>query len=144
MQVLMKRKKIIMQEKGKVFIILIILITVTTCNVQKDSVSFYIEETVDSIPKFPGGNEALDKYLKDSLNWTSVDFSGHGYVIAEFHINEDGTITDIKIKRSLDVFLDQEVIRVIKKMPLWKPAYYNGKHIKSTITLPVYFKLNDY
>jgi periplasmic protein TonB len=67
--------------------------------------------------------------------------STQGIVTVLFSINAQGKADDIRIENSLGKEFDDEVFRVIRNMPLWKPAYYNGKIVKSKVSLPLTFKL---
>ncbi len=64
-----------------------------------------------------------------------------GRVAIQFVVNEDGSLSDFKVVRGLGYGCDQEAIRVLKSMPLWKPAKQNGKAVKVYYTQPMNFKL---
>jgi protein TonB len=65
-----------------------------------------------------------------------------GKVFVEFTIDKTGKIKDIHVKKSSDQkALDNEVIRVIKKMPSWKPAQKDGKAVSMQMTIPIVFAL---
>ena len=99
---------------------------------------------VEQMPQFPGGKEALKKYLKDNLNYpTLAKQQGiHGRVILRFVINRDGSISDAQIVRSLDSACDEEALRLINSMPRWIPGRQNGNPERVFYTIPVEF-LND-
>jgi periplasmic protein TonB len=99
---------------------------------------------VDVVPAFPGGEKALMKFLENNIHYTSKARENNikGKVFAYFVVNEKGEIINIEIKRSLEQSLDQEVIRVLKKMPDWSPGIYNGNPVKTALILPVLFNLN--
>lgn len=65
-----------------------------------------------------------------------------GRVSVEFIINKDGSISDIKVRRSPDDHLSKEAERVVKAMPKWKPARENGKPVRMRYVLPVMFRLS--
>ena len=56
-----------------------------------------------------------------------------GSVVVQFIVNTDSTISGISIKQPFHPLLDNEVLRVVKMMPKWKPAYQNGKFIESSL-----------
>lgn len=92
---------------------------------------------------FPGGAEALLKFIKDNLRYPP-EYSEtciQGRVIVTFIIEKDGSITDVKVLRGLDPKLDEEAIRVVRMMPKWTPATMNGNFVRSRYTVPVDFKL---
>lgn len=98
-------------------------------------------EPKESEAEFPGGQEALMRFLQRNLN-APTDELGAGekrIVKARFMIGSDGTITGVKIIQSGGVDFDNEVIRVCKKMPRWKPAFQNGTGVAESYILPVTF-----
>ena len=60
-----------------------------------------------------------------------------GSVVVQFIVNTDSTISGISIKQPFHPLLDNEVLRVVKMMPKWKPAYQNGKFIESSYSLSI-------
>ncbi len=71
---------------------------------------------------FPGGNEALVEYLDSHFNKALADEIGeYGLMVVEFTVNTDGSLSDFKIKKSLNPVLDKELIRVMKTSPRWIP-----------------------
>ena len=99
---------------------------------------------VESMPEFPGGQQALFKYLGDNVKYPVIAQENgiQGRVICQFVVNKDGSIVDIEVVRSGgDPSLDKEAIRVIKSMPKWKPGKQRGKPVRVKFTLPVNFKL---
>lgn len=91
---------------------------------------------------FPGGPQALMQFLKKELNYpqVAIDNGIQGRVMVSFVVNKDGSIQDVAVARGVDPLLDQEAIRVVKKMPKWTPAEQRGKTCRSRFTLPVLFK----
>ena len=79
-------------------------------------------------PVFPGGDEALKKYITNNANYpqTAIADSVSGTVYVSFVVNTDGSIGDCQIRRGIRSDLDEECIRVLKGMPNWKP----GKQIQ--------------
>jgi protein TonB len=100
---------------------------------------------VESMPEFPGGQQALFKYLGDNVKYPVIAQENgiQGRVICQFVVNKDGSIVDIEVVRSGgDPSLDKEAVRVIKSMPKWKPGKQRGKPVRVKFTLPVNFKLH--
>ena len=91
---------------------------------------------------FPGGQQALMQFLKKELQYpqVAIDNNVQGRVMVSFVVNKDGSIQDVQVARGVDPVLDQEAIRVVKKMPKWTPAEQRGKPCRSRFTLPVLFK----
>ena len=100
-------------------------------------------EAMEEMASFPGGSAACMKYIADHLRYPETTVNGHieGRIILGFTVNEDGSLSDIKVMRSLTPALDKEAIRVVKSMPKWNPAKQNGKAVKSKYTVPVVFRL---
>ena len=99
---------------------------------------------VESMPEFPGGQQALFKYINENVKYPVIAQENgiQGRVICQFVVNKDGSIVDIEVVRSGgDPSLDKEAIRVIKSMPKWKPGKQRGKPVRVKFTLPVNFKL---
>lgn len=99
---------------------------------------------VEEQPEFPGGFEALIKYLADNVRYPDEALKDaiEGKVIVRFDINKDGSISNIIVVRSLQPLLDAEAVRVISAMPKWNAATQRGKPIRVGFTLPVNFSLN--
>ena len=99
---------------------------------------------VENMPEFPGGQQALFKYLSENVKYPVIAQENgiQGRVICQFVVNKDGAIVDIEVVRSSgDASLDKEAIRVIKSMPKWKAGKQRGKPVRVKYTLPVNFKL---
>jgi protein TonB len=99
---------------------------------------------VESMPEFPGGQQALFKYLSENVKYPVIAQENgiQGRVICQFVVNKDGSIVDVEVVRSGgDASLDKEAIRVIKTMPKWKPGKQRGKPVRVKYTVPVNFKL---
>ena len=98
---------------------------------------------VNKSPKFPGGNESWDTWFNDNFVYPekAINSNIQGTVTASFEVSADGSISNIKIVNGVNRILDDEVIKLIKKMPKWEPANEDGKNITSIVTLPVIFSL---
>ena len=105
----------------------------------KDNVFMVVEE----MPKYPGGNQAMFKYLGENIKYpaSAQESSIQGRVICSFIVNVDGSIADTKIVRGIEPDLDAEAIRVINAMPTWVPGKQSGKLVRVKYTLPITFKL---
>jgi len=99
---------------------------------------------VEQMPVFPGGQEKMLDFLSENLKYPdSAKESGiHGTVYISFVVRKDGTISDVKVLRSIGGGCDEEAVRVVKKMPHWKPATQRGKKVDVVFTIPVVFKLD--
>lgn len=88
-------------------------------------------------------NSKLLMYVYKNLKYPSIAVENHiqGQVIAQFYVESDGQVTEIKINNGLCQAMKDEVTRVIKSMPRWSPAIKDGKPVRFLYTLPVKFKL---
>lgn len=102
-----------------------------------------IFEVVESNPSFPGGDEALMKWLSKNLKYpaSAQDAGIQGRVVVQFVVNKDGSIVEPKVVRNVDPALDKEAIRVVSAMPKWTPGKQRGKTVRVRYTLPVMFRL---
>ena len=94
--------------------------------------------------EFPGGMDALIKFMTENIEYPKAlaKENVQGKVFVEFTVKKDGKVTDPNVLKSSghDEF-DQEAIRVVNKMPNWKPGEKNGNAVDSKMTLPFMFKL---
>lgn len=93
------------------------------------------------MPKFPGGNVALKKFISENLRWP-IEFDGMGTVFLRFEVKKTGEIGKVEIQRGVDPLLDKEAIRVIKTLPKFKPGMQDGKPVNVWYSVTVPFKLN--
>lgn len=102
-----------------------------------------IYDIVEENPRFPGGDEACMKWLSENIKYPPicVEQGIQGRVYAQFVVNKDGSIVDIKIVRSPDPYLSKEAERVLKMMPKWSPGKQRGKPVRVKFSLPVMFRL---
>ena len=102
-----------------------------------------IFDVVEQMPSFPGGDKALFEYLSKNIKYPVVaEENGiQGRVIVTFVVERDGSITDVRIAKSVDPSLDKEAQRVVKSMPRWIPGKQNGSSVRVKYTVPVAFKL---
>ena len=98
---------------------------------------------VEKMPEFPGGQEALNRFLVRNIKYPLLAQENgiQGRVVCQFVVNSDGSIVDISVVRGVEESLDKEAIRVIKSMPKWTPGRQCGKSLRVKYTLPIRFKL---
>ena len=99
----------------------------------------------DVMPEFPGGDEALFAYLSQNINYPTEakDAKLEGRVYVTFVIEKDGQVSNAKILRDIGGGCGEEVLRVIRTMPKWKPGTQDGKPVRVQFNLPVAFELQD-
>ena len=94
--------------------------------------------------QFPGGDEALAKYLAANVKYPkhAADCGIEGVVEVKFTVLPDGSRKDPKIVRAIDPDLEAEALRVVAAMPAWIPATTDGTPQESTATVAVTFLLD--
>lgn len=99
-----------------------------------------IVEHPDEKPEFPGGIEAWIRYLQRMLRVPDdLEAGDRKTVRVKFVVNMNGEVTDAIITQSAGKEFDKEVLRVIGRMPKWKPGKQQGKPVASYFTQPVTF-----
>ena len=117
---------------------------------------------VEQMPEFPGGDEAMFKYLSDNLSYpqNAREAGIQGKVMVGFVVEADGSITEVKTIRFFPITdskekskpvtltmvlqkeLEDEAIRVVKAMPKWTPGKQRGRNVRVAYRLPITFTLN--
>ena len=100
-------------------------------------------DVVEQMPSFPGGMGALMSWLSQNIKYPVIAAENgvQGRVIVQFVVEKDGSITDVKVAKSVDPSLDKEAARVVGSMPHWIPGKQNGSAVRVKYTVPVTFKL---
>ena len=100
-------------------------------------------DVVEQMPSFPGGPSALMQYLSSNIKYPVVaeENGVQGRVVCTFVVERDGSITDVRVIKSVDPSLDKEAVRVVKGMPKWIPGKQNGSAVRVKYTVPVTFRL---
>ena len=103
-----------------------------------------VYDVVEQMPHFPGGDAALMQFLRENIKYpeTAEKHGIQGRVICTFVVEDDGSVTNVQILRSVDDLLDKEAVRMIQAMPKWVPGKQNGEPVFVKYTLPITFKLD--
>jgi protein TonB len=98
-------------------------------------------DIAEIMPEFPGGTEALKRFLIRNLRMpeNNLEEGAQVKVIARFVVGADGRVRDIEIILPADAEFNAEVKRVIAKMPDWKPGSQNHRNVAVYFNLPVNF-----
>jgi len=98
---------------------------------------------VEDMPSFPGGEEALFKYLAQNIKYPQIakEAGITGRVFVNFVIDKEGNVTDVKVLRGIGGGCDEEAVRVVKNMPKWSAGKQRGKPVKVSYNLPIKFSL---
>ena len=99
--------------------------------------------TPDKAPEFKGGTEALINYLASNMLYPDDARKKGigGMVFVGCHIDENGKVVNVHLKKGVYPSLDAEAMRVISTLPNWIPATKDGKPVKEGVTLPIKFAL---
>jgi len=102
-----------------------------------------IFRVVEEEPEFPGGEAARIQFLNDNVQYPRVakEANLEGRVVVGFVVEPNGSISNIKILRSVAPSLDEEAIRVAKLMPKWKPGKQRNRAVRVQYQMPITFSL---
>jgi TonB family protein len=108
---------------------------------KKDSTMEEVFMLVEEAPKYPGGEEARMKFLRENIKYPKMAIKNNiqGTVYASFVVEKDGSISTIKILKGIGGGCDEEVIRLLKQMPKWEPGKQRGKAIRAQYNMPIKF-----
>jgi len=100
---------------------------------------------VEQNAEFPGGIKEFYKYLAQDIKYPKQARQEkiEGTVFVTYIVEKDGSVSNIKILRSIGGGIDEEAIRVLSVMPKWKPGMQNGHVVRQQYTVPITFKLVD-
>ena len=97
--------------------------------------------TAEQMPEFPGGNAALYKFLKKNIRYPKKarKEKTEGRLVVRFIVEPDGSLTHPVILDKVGDGCEEELLRVIRKMPRWNPGREHGAFVAVYYTLPVSF-----
>ena len=109
---------------------------------EEEIVEQEIFQIVEEMPEYPGGLQKLTEYLQSNIKYPQMarESGIQGRVFVGFVVEPDGSISNVKVLRSLGG-CDEEAMRVVKNMKKWKPGKQRGKAVRVSYVLPVNFKL---
>ena len=97
-----------------------------------------------AMPEYPGGLQELMNFLMQNVKYPDAAKAKglEGKVVVRFTVDAKGKVVNPTVIKSVDPMLDAEALRVVGKMPAWKPASVDGKPVDSQFVVPVSFKLS--
>jgi len=103
-----------------------------------------IYDIVDTPPQFTNGDSAMYEYLANEIIYPKKAKRKkiQDKVYVQFVVSKDGSIQDVKVIKGKYKILNKEALRVIKKMPKWKPGEQEGKQVSVRYTIPINFTIN--
>jgi protein TonB len=98
---------------------------------------------VEEMPEFPGGMKALTSYIAKTIKYPVIAQENgiQGKVYVSFVVDTKGRVTNAKVIRGVDPALDEEALRVVNSLPLWKPGRQGGKAVRVSFSVPISFVL---
>ncbi len=95
------------------------------------------------MPEFPGGAQKLSEFISANLKYPESAKKNkiEGKSIIEFIVNEDGSLSNFKVIKSLNQECDAEALRILEAMPKWKPGGMLNDTMKVRYTIPLIFRL---
>jgi protein TonB len=102
-----------------------------------------VYEVIEQMPQFPGGEQALLKYLSTNIKYPIIaqENGVQGKVIVRFVVNKSGEVENAVVLKAVDESLDAEALRVVNSLPDWIPGEQKGEKVSVYYTLPISFKL---
>ncbi|RIV18735.1 M56 family peptidase [Fibrisoma montanum] len=102
-----------------------------------------IYTVVENQPEFTGGMEGLMEYLSKNIRYPAAAERANvqGRVFVNFVVTKEGDIADVKLLKGIGFGADEEAIRVVQKMPRWKPGSQSGEPVNVRFNLPINFQL---
>jgi TonB family protein len=101
----------------------------------------------ETMPEFPGGQEALADYINKNLVYdqSAIDNNTDGTVHVSFIVDEKGKVTDPQLMdaKKLGNGLDESALKVFNNMPAWTPGKVKGKKVKTRLQVPITFQLES-
>lgn len=114
-------------------------ISLPTPNLEDSKPHQYVV-VADSMPQFPGGVEALGKYLQKRAKYIRKH-PLEGIVMLRFVVDTNGRPIDVQIVQSLHPLYDQRAIDIVYSMPKWKVGSTKGKPVAVSQHLTIAFRL---
>ena len=111
-----------------------------------------VEKSIDPVwykpekmPKFPGGETALRKYISDNIQYPENALKNgiSGDVYVTFIVSKEGKAISPQISGGVAPSLDEEALRLIGSLPEWTPGKENGESVNTWCTVPIHFRITE-
>ena len=114
------------------------------CETDEDKI-YHVVGEIGAMAEYPGGIEKLHKFIADNLVYPkdAIENGIEGKVLIEITIGKDGIISNVKVLHDIGYGCGEEVVRVVKMMPKWKPGERRGENVESTYQLPISFTFDN-
>ena len=105
---------------------------------------------VEDMPRFQGCADdqctqmEIMKYIAKNTKYPPIAKENNitGRVFVSFVVDKTGKVTQVKVLRGVDKYLDAEAVRVVQSMPKFKPGKQRGKTVSVQYSVPINFKLS--
>ncbi|MES2288078.1 MAG: energy transducer TonB [Bacteroidota bacterium] len=128
--------------------ILTCLLFINICSAQQNESSNNVDgpfTIVEEMPSFKGGDTEMVKFIQKNVKYPQAEKEAGitGTCFVTFIVEKNGKLGEIKILRGVSggPGLDKEALRVVKKMPKWKPGRQNGKKVRVQYNLPIKYTI---
>jgi TonB family protein len=111
--------------------------------VEKSNDSIY--NIVEQMPEFPGGMDALMKYVVSNIKYPqdAIDEGKSGRVFVSFVVEKDGRVSNVKVMKGVCESIDKEAVRVVSSMPRWHAGMHKGEPVRVSFQMPIKFQARD-
>ncbi len=101
-----------------------------------------IYEFCDTMPEFPGGQQAMFKFIAEHLQWPTIarEWTGNWRVVIKFIVEADGTLSCPQFVYRTDTEFENEALKVWRQFPRFKPAIKGGRPVRCWFVVPIRFK----
>lgn len=112
-------------------------------NIESNAGESKVFSSVEELPSYPGGQGAFIKYLNKTLSYPpyAQNKKIQGRVLVQFIVEKSGALTNISVAESAHPVLDDEALRVVHRMPKWRPGKEKGRVVRVKIMIPIIFKI---
>ena len=110
---------------------------------ENDTINELVYLFVEEMPEFPNGEKAMRTHIANNIRYPVLAQENgiQGKVYVYFIVEKDGSINTFRVVRGAHPVLDEEAIRVLKTMPIWKPGKQKGEPVRISYTVPISFFL---
>lgn len=94
-------------------------------------------------PRYKKGDVAMRQFIENNIRLTPTMSAACGQFLVKVAcvVERNGRLSAMRVIQSVDSLYDAEAIRVLKKMPRWRPARMEGKRVRSLVVIGVPFVL---
>ncbi|HZY38533.1 MAG TPA: energy transducer TonB [Mucilaginibacter sp.] len=116
-----------------------------TDTLKKPTSDTSIYASPEHLPEFPGGIDQFMSYVGKNIRYPADAraASKQGKVILQFIVEKDGSISKVKVLRSVFPSIDAEAVRVVTSSPKWAPGTQDGYPVRVRYTIPVTFNISN-